>query len=228
MTVESPPPGGGRWPFDVPETTERGLSTVGVGWRASYSRRVGRSRVRRRRPVVGAVLVAAATAVASWLAGCTTADPGLRESTRPASGALVAPGVTFTPVDPGPPPRITVPPRRTGEVARVVVTRSGPGKAFRNVPGQAVAAGRTYTVEVACAAGRAAPDATGATGTTYAIYDAAPGTWGHGEPLYSRAFACDGTVQRTVDLGLPPGPVQIEVRGLPADAVAAYAVIRPE
>ena len=180
---------------------------------------MGRAIVSRWRPVVGAVLGASLTAS---VAGCTTADPGLRESTRPASGAVVAPGVTFTPVDPGPAPTLTVPPRRAGEVARVVVTRDGPGKAFRNVPGEAVAAGRTYTVEVACAAARSA------TGTTYAIYDAAPGTWGHGEPLYSRPFACDGTVQRTVDLGLPAGPVQIDVRGLPADATAAYAVIRPE
>ncbi|WP_323102427.1 hypothetical protein [Intrasporangium sp. YIM S08009] len=186
---------------------------------------MGRVVVSRWRPVVGAVLGAFLTAS---VAGCTSADPGLRASTRPASGAVVAPGVTFTPVDPGPAPTITVPPRRAGEVARVVVTRNGPGKAFRNVPGQAAAAGRTYTVEVACAAGRPAADTADTAGTTYAIYDAAPGTWGHGEPLYSRPFACDGTVQRTVDLGLPAGPVQIDVRGLPADAVAAYAVIRPE
>ena len=213
----------------MPEATERGLSTVGEGsvrvWcgrAASYSRRVGRAVVSRKRPVAGAVLVVALAALTACLAGCTSADPGHRLTTRPASGGVVAPGVTFTPVDPGPPPTITVPPRRSGEVARVVVTRSGPGKAFRNVPGEAVAPGRTYTVEVACAAGRPT------TGTTYAIYDAAPGTWGHGEPLYSRPFACNGTVQRTVDLGLPAGPVQIDVRGLPADAVAAYAVIRPE
>jgi hypothetical protein len=35
-------------------------------------------------------------------------------------------------------------------------------------------------------------------------------------------------VQRTANLGLPAGAVQIDVRGLPADAVAAYGVIRPE
>ena len=175
--------------------------------------------------MAGAVLVAG---LVPAVAGCTTADPGLRRSTRPASAAVVAPGVTFTPVDPGPAPTITVPPHRAGEVARVVVTRNGPGRASRNVPGEAVAAGRTYTVEVACAAGRPTTDPTDPSGTTYAIYDAAPGTYGHGDPLYSRAFACDGTVQRTVDLGLPAGPVQIDVRGLPADAVAAYAVIRPE
>jgi hypothetical protein len=132
------------------------------------------------------------------------------------------PTVTLTPIDPGPPPTLTVPPRTPGEVARVVVTRSGAGKAFRNERGEPAAEGRTYTVEVACAAGRPS------TGTSYAVYDAAPGTWGHGEPLYSRAFPCDGQVQRTVNLGLPAGAVQIDVRGLPADAVAAYAVIRPE
>jgi len=103
-----------------------------------------------------------------------------------------------------------------------VVTRRGAGKAFRNVPGEPVAGGRTYAVEAACAAGR--PSAS----TSYAIYDAAPGTWGHGEPLYSRPFPCDGTVQRTVHLGLPSGRVQVDVRGLPADAVTAYALIRPE
>jgi hypothetical protein len=117
---------------------------------------------------------------------------------------------------------VTVPGRVAGEVARVVVTRQGPGKAFRNVPGVPVAEGRTYTVEVACAAGRPS------TGTSYAVYDAAPGTWGHGEPLYSRPFPCDGQVQKTVHLGLPAGAVQIDVRGLPEDAVAAYAVIRRE
>ena len=183
---------------------------------------MGRAVVSRWRSDAGAVLV---VALAAAVAGCTTADPGLRESTRPASGAVVAPGVTFTPVDPGPAPTIAVPPRRAGEVARVVVTRHGTGKAFRNVPGEDAASGRTYTVEVACAASRPAVDTTG---TSYAVYDAAPGTWGHGEPLYSRPFVCDGTVQRTVDLGLPAGPVQIDVRGLPEDAVAAYAVIRPE
>ncbi len=67
------------------------------------------------------------------------------------------------------------------------MTRQGAGKAFRNVPGVPVAEGRTYTVEVACAAGRPS------TGTSYAVYDAAPGTWGHGEPLYSRPFPCDGS-----------------------------------
>jgi hypothetical protein len=136
--------------------------------------------------------------------------------------AATAPATTFTPIDPGPPPALTVPPRTPGEVARVTVTRSGSGKAIRNERGEPTAAGRTYTVEVACAAGRPS------TGTSYAVYDAAPGTWGHGEPLYSRPFPCDGQVQRTGNLGLPAGAVQIDVRGLPADAVAAYAVIRPE
>ncbi len=196
---------------------------------------MGRAEVNRWRPVAGAVLVVGpVVALVVALAGCTTGDAAHGEATRPVSVAVVAPEVTFTPVDPGPAPTITVPPRRAGEVARVVVTRVGPGTSFHNLPGEAVTVGRTYTVEVACAAGRPATDrpdatdATDATGTTYAIYDAAPGTWGRGEPLYSRAFACDGTVQRTVDLGLPAGPVQIDVRGLPADAVAAYAVITPE
>jgi hypothetical protein len=132
------------------------------------------------------------------------------------------PDVSLTPVDPGPAPVVAVPRRDAGEVARVVVTKQGAGKAFRNVPGVPVAEGRTYTVEVACAAGRPSD------GTSYAIYDAAPGTWGHGEPLYSRPFPCDGVVQRTEHLGLPAGRVQIDVRGLPPDAVTAYALIRPE
>ena len=132
------------------------------------------------------------------------------------------PEVSLTPIDPGPPPVVTVPPHVEGEVARVVVTRQGTGKAFRNVPGEPVSQGRTYTVEVACAAGHPS------TGTSYAVYDAAPGTWGHGEPLYSQPFPCDGAIQRTVHLGLPAGKVQIDVRGLPADAVTAYALIRPE
>src|SRR6478735_1324671 len=132
------------------------------------------------------------------------------------------PAVSLTPIDPGPPPVVRVPGPVAGEVARVVVTGEGARKAFRNVPGVPVSKGRTYVVEVACAAGRHSD------GTSYAIYDAAPGTWGHGEPLYSRPFTCDGSVQRTANLGLPAGRVQIDVRGLPADAVTAYALIRPE
>ncbi|NUR81879.1 MAG: hypothetical protein HOQ21_15735 [Dermatophilaceae bacterium] len=140
-------------------------------------------------------------------------------------GAVRLPEASLTPIDPGPAPSLEVPERVSGEVARVVVTSAGTRKSFRNVPGVPIAAGRTYTVEVACSARR--PSDTSA-GTSYAVYDAAPGTWGHGEPLYSRPFACDGSVQRTADLGLPTGRVQIDVRGLPDDTVAAYALIRPQ
>ena len=190
---------------------------------------------------VGAGLVAAAALVGctsgaggaggepATVAGGATTSGAEAATNAGALGASAAapvpdavPSVTLTPIDPGPPPTVTVPARMPGEVARVVVTRSGSGKAFRNERGEPAAEGRTYTVEVACAAGRPS------TGTSYAVYDAAPGTWGHGEPLYSRPFPCDGQVQRTVNLGLPAGAVQIDVRGLPADAVAAYAVIRPE
>jgi hypothetical protein len=160
--------------------------------------------------------------VVAWaLAGCTTDVPPTAPGVTLERGPST-PQPSFTPVDPGPPPVLTVPPRGEGEVARVVVAPSGSGKAFRNERGEPATEGRTYVVEVACAAGR--PSA----GTSYAIYDAAPGTWGHGEPLYSRPFPCDGRVQHTVHLGLPAGAVQIDVRGLPDDAVAAYAVIRPE
>jgi len=176
----------------------------------------------RLRRVVEAVPVVAAVATALLAAGCTT-DGGVRVSpTVGVSAGTATPEVSLTPIDPGPPPAVTVPPPVAGEVARVVVTKQVSGKAFRNVPGVPVAEGHTYTVEVACAAGRATE------GSSYAVYDAAPGTWGHGEPLYSRPFACDGAVQRTVHLGLPSGRVQIDVRGLPADAVTAYALIRPE
>ena len=165
--------------------------------------------------------------VPASVAGCTTggAVPGSPAAGVPTGGvsALSAtPDVSLKPVDPGPPPVVRVPAPVVGEVARVVVTRQGAGKAFRNVAGVPVVEGRTYTVEVACAAGRPTD------GTSYAVYDAAPGTWGHGEPLYSRPFPCDGSVQRTAHLGLPAGKVQIDVRGLPGDAVTAYALIRPE
>ncbi|WP_020143641.1 hypothetical protein [Terracoccus sp. 273MFTsu3.1] len=175
----------------------------------------------RLRRIVEAVPVVAAVTAALLAAGCTT-DGGVRVTPTGLSAGRVTPEVSLTPIDPGPPPVVTVPPPVAGEVARVVVTKQGSGKAFRNVPGVPVAEGHTYTVEVACAAGRATE------GSSYAVYDAAPGTWGHGEPLYSRPFACDGAVQRTVHLGLPSGRVQIDVRGLPADAVTAYALIRPE
>ena len=117
---------------------------------------------------------------------------------------------------------MTVPPPVAGEVARVVVTKQGSGKAFRNVPGVPVAEGRTYTVEVACAAGRATE------GSSYAVYDAAPGTWGHGEPLYSRPFvvrrrrAADRAPRAAGRTGPDRRPRP------PADAVTAYALIRPE
>jgi hypothetical protein len=170
-----------------------------------------------------AILLLGAACMAS-AAGCTSGEPPAvteRLSPGPAPSPTT-PEVSLTPIDPGPPPVVTVPAPLAGEVARVVVTKQGAGKAFRNVPGVPVAEGRTYTVEVACAAGRPS------SGTSYAVYDAAPGTWGHGEPLYSRPFTCDGAVQRTVHLGLPAGKVQIDVRGLPGDAVTAYALIRPE
>src|SRR6478735_12522828 len=177
--------------------------------------------MRLRRVVEAApVLLAAASVVLA--AGCTTGGAARVSPTGEVSVGRATPEVSLTPVDPGAPPVVTVPPPVAGEVARVVVTKQGSGKAFRNVPGVPVAEGHTYTVEVACAAGRATE------GSSYAVYDAAPGTWGHGEPLYSRPFACDGAVQRTVHLGLPSGRVQIDVRGLPADAVTAYALIRPE
>ncbi|WP_157610664.1 hypothetical protein [Terrabacter sp. Soil810] len=172
--------------------------------------------------VVEAAPVLLGVASVVLAAGCTTGGVARGSPTGEVSVGRTTPEVSLTPVDPGPPPVVTVPPPVSGEVARVVVTRQGSGKAFRNVPGEPVAEGRTYTVEVACAAGRATE------GSSYAVYDAAPGTWGHGEPLYSRPFVCDGAVQRTVHLGLPAGRVQIDVRGLPADAVTAYALIRPE
>ena len=102
------------------------------------------------------------------------------------------------------------------------MTRQGAGKAFRNVPGVPVVAGRTYTVEVACAAGRAVD------GHELCRLRRGARHLGHGEPLYSQPFPCDGAIQRTVHLGLPAGKVQIDVRGLPGDAVTAYALIRPE
>lgn len=159
------------------------------------------------------------------LGACTSATAGPTVATTALAGEVRTPEVSLTPIDPGPVPRTEVPARTPGEVARVVVTSTGGSTSFRNVPGDPIAAGRTYTVEVACSAPRPS-DASA--GTSYAVYDAAPGTWGHGEPLYSRPFPCDGSVQRTVNLGLPTGRVQIDVRGLPDDAIAAYAVIRPE
>jgi len=188
-----------------------GAHGIPLSLRAAYSRHMRQRRI----TGLGACVVASALLAACTSAGAARVSP--TGSMRPAT-----PEVSLTPVDPGPPPAIRVPPPVAGEVARVVVTKQGPGKAFRNVPGEPVAEGRTYTVEVACAAGRATE------GSSYAVYDAAPGTWGHGEPLYSRPFVCDGAVQRTVHLGLPAGRVQIDVRGLPADAVTAYALIRPE
>ncbi|TQM64878.1 hypothetical protein [Humibacillus xanthopallidus] len=180
-------------------------------WAAAGGRAAGLAAL-----VLGAACVGAS-------AGCTSSGAEAVGPTGWVSpGPAPTPAVSLTPVDPGPPPVVTVPGPAAGEVARVVVISQGEGKAFRNVPGVPVAQGRTYTVEVACAAGRASD------GTSYAIYDAAPGTWGHGEPLYSRPFRCDGSVQRTEHLGLPAGRVQIDVRGLPADAVTAYALIRPE
>jgi hypothetical protein len=182
-------------------------------------------RVVEARPVL--LAVSAGLSVLSVLsvlgtAGCTAGGTLGVSPTGGVSAGTATPEVSLTRIDPGPPPVVTVPPPSAGEVARVVVTKQGSAKAFRNVPGVPVAEGRTYTVEVACAAGRATE------GSSYAVYDAAPGTWGHGEPLYSRPFVCDGAVQRTVHLGLPVGRVQIDVRGLPADAVTAYALIRPE
>lgn len=174
------------------------------------------------RAAVLAALGAGLVCVAA-VSGCTSSGARAVTPTGGFSpGPAPTPAVSLTPVDPGPPPVVKVPGPVAGEVARVVVSKDGAGKAFRNVPGVPVAEGRTYVVEVACAAGRPSD------GTSYAIYDAAPGTWGHGEPLYSQPFACDGSVQRTANLGLPAGRVQIDVRGLPADAVTAYALIRPE
>ena len=189
-------------------------------WGAARGRAVARAVLTLRRGSVGLV---GCVGLVGALAGCTSGDAQAVAPTGWFSpGPAPTPQVSLTPVDPGPVPVVTVPRRDAGEVARVVVTKQGAGKAFRNVPGVPVAEGSTYTVEVACAAGRPSD------GTSYAIYDAAPGTWGHGEPLYSRPFTCDGSVQRTAHLGLPAGRVQIDVRGLPPDAVTAYALIRPE
>ena len=172
----------------------------------------------------GVVEVGTLALVTALLVGCTSGSPA--RLAAPTGGvatpAVATPEVSLTPIDAGPPPQLSVPPRTAGEVARVVIRKVGAGKSFRNVPGDPVSGSRTCAVEVVCAAGRPS------SGTSYAVYDAAPGTWGHGEPLYSRPFPCDGAVQRTVHIGLPAGPVQIDVRGLPDDAVAAYAVIRPE
>src|SRR6478735_5638160 len=168
-----------------------------------------RQRVAGGRAVALAVLLGVGSAAS--VAGCTSSEPqAVAETGWFSPGPVPTPDVSLTPIDPGPPPIVTVPAPVAGEVARVVVTRQGAGKAFRNVPGAPGAAGRPST------------------GTSYAVYDAAPGTWGHGEPLYSQPFPCDGAVQRTVHLGLPAGKVQIDVRGLPEDAVTAYALIRPE
>ena len=86
--------------------------------------------------------VGAGLVVAAALVGCTssTGDELLTGAVGPTVAPAVAateapavvPTVTLTPIDPGPPPTLTVPPRTPGEVARVVVTRSGSGKAFRN------------------------------------------------------------------------------------------------
>ncbi|HEX2551193.1 MAG TPA: hypothetical protein VHK64_06330 [Nocardioidaceae bacterium] len=155
------------------------------------------------------------------VAGCTT-GAGV---SAPTSGApvrtAVAPDGLSTPVDPGPPP-LAPPARTAGEVARLVVRAQGPGKTFDVVPGEPVLQGHTYLVEAACSAHHPSDL------TSYAVYDAAPGTWGRLEPIYSQPFACDGQVHRTSHLGLPAGRLQVDVRGLPRDAVTAYALIRPE
>src|SRR6478609_5196678 len=119
--------------------------------------------MRQRRVVrVGPALVAVAL-----LAGCTGTQPQVVAPTGSFSPeAAPTPEVSLTPIDAGPPPVVTVPPHVAGEVARVVVTRQGAGTAFRNVPGVPVVDGRTYIVEVACAAGRPS------TATSYAVYDA--------------------------------------------------------
>ncbi|WP_345509258.1 hypothetical protein [Terrabacter aeriphilus] len=55
-----------------------------------------------------------------------------------------------------------------------------------------------------------------------------PGHVGARRATLLPALPCDGTVQRTQHLGLPAGRVQVDVRGLPPDAVTAYALVRPE
>ncbi|MEW1951822.1 hypothetical protein [Terrabacter sp. NPDC080008] len=173
----------------------------------------------------------AVTALATILvAGCTSGGPvvgptGGASAVAPvptASLTATGPDVEFTPVDPTAPPPLALPRRLAGEVARVEVTRQGATKAFRVERGEPLVAGRTYSVEAACTASRPS------TGTSYAVYDAAPGVYGHGDSIYSQAFPCDGHVHRTSRLGLPPGPVQVDVRDLPPDAVTAYVLIHPE
>ncbi|GAA1975418.1 hypothetical protein GCM10009817_14520 [Terrabacter lapilli] len=170
--------------------------------------------------VVGLPSVVLAALLAA--SGCTGGAPPVAPTGVVTAVRVGTPEVSFTPVDPQPAPPLSLPPRFAGEVARVEVSRHGATKAFRIVPGEPLVSERTYTVEAACTAG------TPSTGTSYAVYDAAPGVYGHGDPIYSRPFPCDGHVQRTMHLGLPPGPVQVDVRDLPPDAVAAYAVIHPE
>lgn len=173
----------------------------------------------RQRAGAASALTAALAAV--LLAGCTTGAV----VSAPTSGApvqtAVAPDGLSTPVDPGPPP-LAPPPRTPGEVARLVVQTQGHGRTFDVVPGEPVLEGHTYVVEAACSAHRPSDR------TSYAVYDAAPGTWGRLEPIYSQPFACDGQVHRTSHLGLPAGKLQVDVRGLPRDAVTAYALIRRE
>lgn len=179
-------------------------------------RQVGR--VVGRHPVVPVALLVALLAES----GCTGGAPPVAPTGVVTGVRVTTPEVSFTPVDPQPAPPLSLPRRFAGEVARIEVTRHGATKAFRIVPGEPLVSERTYTVEAACTASRPS------TGTSYAVYDAAPGVYGHGDPIYSRPFPCDGHVQRTQHLGFPAGAVQVDVRDLPPDAVTAYAVIHPE
>lgn len=183
----------------------------------------GRARCRSALPrALALVPVLLPGAASACTAGAPPVAPTVSSKVAPTGVPVESPEVSFTPVDPQPPRLVALPLRLPGEAARVEVTRQGTTKAFRVVPGVPVRGDRTYTVEAACSAGRVSNR------TSFAVYDAAPGTYGRLEPIYSQPFACDGHVHLTRHLGLPAGRVQLDVRGLPPDSVTAYALLRPD
>ena len=171
-----------------------------------------------------------AAACVILLVGCTGTVGSLHRTGLPPSPS----GPSFTPVDgpsdadrlvPVPAPVIVVPPSAPGESARsVVVRRDGVLIPTITVSGVTVP-GRRYVVEVACAAprlpGSDVPD------FTWGIYDFSDRAWARGDQLFTQTLPCDGLPHSFVDGYLPDGRVHVELRSLPRDATAAYALIRP-
>jgi hypothetical protein len=146
--------------------------------------------------------------------GCTssstTSTPLVTATPKP----VATPSLSATPTPTPTPVAVRTPPKRHGELARLVFSPK-PVPTFRNIIEASSKPNERYAVSAACQA----------TDPTHTV------TWDvrvNNRVISSETFLCNGVISSSADIApAKPATFQVEFKDAPTDLIAAYATVTP-